>query len=112
MFVIASVVFLVLMAHSDRYGFHRDELYTLGAGRHLKGDYIDFPVRTPLPGRLSLTLFGVSLPGLRLVAGAGRGRHGGCLRPTRPATGYRGLPVYARHPVLRVDGDGLGRGAL
>jgi 4-amino-4-deoxy-L-arabinose transferase-like glycosyltransferase len=64
--VAAGIVFAVLMALSARYGFHRDELYFLDGGRHLAASYVDQPVMAPLLARVSLTLFGVSLPGLRL----------------------------------------------
>ena len=73
-FLIAGTLFGVLMALSGRYGFHRDELYFLDCARHLSASYVDQPVLTPLLGRLSLWLFGVSLPGLRLwpaLAGGG-----------------------------------------
>jgi hypothetical protein len=65
-FAVATVTFAVLMALSPRYGFHRDELYFLDAARHLQGGYVDQPILTPLLARLTLDLFGVSLPGLRL----------------------------------------------
>ena len=62
------------MVLSPRYGFHRDELYFLDDARHLQASYVDQPVLTPLLAWVSLKLFGVSLPGLRLwpalVAGA------------------------------------------
>ena len=61
-----GVVFAVLMALSPRYGFHRDELYFLDDARHLQASYVDQPVLTPLLAWVSLKLFGVSLPGLRL----------------------------------------------
>lgn len=64
--IVAAVVFTVLMALSGRYGFHRDELYFLDCARHLQASYVDQPVLTPLLARISLSLFGVSLPGLRL----------------------------------------------
>jgi 4-amino-4-deoxy-L-arabinose transferase-like glycosyltransferase len=63
---VGGVVFAVLMALSARYGFHRDELYFLDCARHLQASYVDQPVLTPLVARLSLSLFGASLPGLHL----------------------------------------------
>jgi hypothetical protein len=72
--MVSGVLFAVLMALSDRYGFHRDELYFLDCARHLAPSYVDQPVLSPLVARVSLWAFGVSLPGLRLwpaLAGAG-----------------------------------------
>lgn len=63
---VGGVVFAVLMALSGRYGFHRDELYFLASARHLQASYVDQPVLTPLLAWVSLKLFGVSLPGLRV----------------------------------------------
>ncbi|HKD89698.1 MAG TPA: glycosyltransferase family 39 protein [Streptosporangiaceae bacterium] len=63
---VGGVVFVVLMVLSDRYGFHRDEMYFLDCARHLQASYVDQPVLTPLIARVSLALFGVSLPGLHL----------------------------------------------
>ncbi len=64
--VAGGVVFAVLMALSARYGFHRDELYFLASAQHLQASYVDQPVLTPLLAWVSLKLFGVSLPGLRV----------------------------------------------
>ena len=81
-FVVAGSLFVLLMALSSRYGFHRDELYFLDCGRHLAASYVDQPVFSPLIARLSLELFGVSLTGLRLwpsLAAAGTVVLGGLL---------------------------------
>jgi hypothetical protein len=64
--VVGGVVFAVLMALSDRYGFDRDELYFLDCARHLQASYVDQPVFAPLMAWVTLKLFGVSLPGLRV----------------------------------------------
>jgi hypothetical protein len=64
--IVGGVVFAVLMALSDRYGFHRDELYMLDSARHLSASYVDQGVFAPLMARVTLMLWGVSLPGLRL----------------------------------------------
>jgi hypothetical protein len=61
-----GVVFAVLMAVSGRYGFDVDELYFLDCARHLQASYVDQPVLAPLLAWVSLHLFGVSLPGLRV----------------------------------------------
>jgi hypothetical protein len=64
--LIAAALFVLEMALSGRYGFHGDELYFLDAARHLQGGYVDQPILVPLLARVSLSLFGVSLPGLRV----------------------------------------------
>jgi hypothetical protein len=63
---VGGIVFAVLMALSGRYGFDRDELYFLDCARHLAASYVDQPVLAPLLAWVSLKLFGVSLPGLRV----------------------------------------------
>lgn len=64
--IVGGIDFAALMLLSGRYGFHRDELYFLDAGRHLQGGYVDQPLFAPLLARVSLDLFGVSLAGLRI----------------------------------------------
>lgn len=74
--VIAVVVAKTLLQLSvlGRYGWHRDELYYLAAGRHPALGYVDFPPVVPMLAAASNHLFGTSLVGLRsfsLAAGAG-----------------------------------------
>ena len=63
---VGAVVFAVLLAVANGYGFHRDELYFMECARHLQASYVDQPVLTPLLAWVSLKLFGVSLLGLRM----------------------------------------------
>jgi 4-amino-4-deoxy-L-arabinose transferase-like glycosyltransferase len=65
-FAVAAATFALLLALSPRYGIYRDELYFLDCARHLSLSYVDQPIFTPLMARLSLSLFGLSVIGLRL----------------------------------------------
>ncbi|MEM6724489.1 MAG: glycosyltransferase family 39 protein [Bacteroidota bacterium] len=51
---------------NGNYGFHRDELLHLSVSEHLAWGYWEFPPLIAFIGRLSTTIFGYSLEGMRL----------------------------------------------
>ncbi|HET6833752.1 MAG TPA: glycosyltransferase family 39 protein [Acidimicrobiales bacterium] len=68
--VVAAGVLVFHAALSGRYGFHRDELYYLAAGRHPALGYVDQPPLVPLLARAIAAVAGNHLWPLRLAAGA------------------------------------------
>jgi 4-amino-4-deoxy-L-arabinose transferase-like glycosyltransferase len=64
----AAAEFLLLVATSNRYGYHRDELYFRVAARHPAWGYDDQPALTPLLGRFSEWMFGADPRGLRMLS--------------------------------------------
>jgi hypothetical protein len=72
--LLGGVVALLLLAFAGGYGYHRDELYFLVAGRHLAWAYADQGPLTPLLAHAMDALAPGSLTALRvppaLMAGA------------------------------------------
>ena len=70
---LAGGMSLVLLAVANRYGYHRDELYFLRAGREPAFGYVDQPPFTPLLAHAMDRLFVGSLVGLRLPSALAAG---------------------------------------
>jgi hypothetical protein len=65
---VASAVVVLHLFTNSRYGFHRDELQLLADAHHLDWGFIEYPPLTPFLARISMSLFGLSLTGLRLFS--------------------------------------------
>jgi 4-amino-4-deoxy-L-arabinose transferase-like glycosyltransferase len=60
-------MFACLFAISGAYGFHRDEMYFIVAGRHPAFGYADQPPLTPLLSAISAAIFGVTPTAVRIL---------------------------------------------
>ena len=65
---VALLVVVVLTLSANRYGYHRDELYFLEAGRHPAWGYADQPPLVPMLARIVDTVAPGSLLALRTPA--------------------------------------------
>ena len=66
-FLVAGLMVVGLLAVSGAYGFHRDELYFIVAGRHPAFGYPDQPPLTPLLSAASVALLGLSPTAVRVL---------------------------------------------
>jgi Dolichyl-phosphate-mannose-protein mannosyltransferase len=65
---IAASVALLHLLTNNRYGFHRDELQFLSDARHLDWGFVAYPPFTPFLEHIGMSLFGLSMAGLRLFS--------------------------------------------
>lgn len=65
---ISTVFALAHILTNGRYGFHRDELQFLSDARHLDWGFVAYPPFTPFIQHIALSIFGLSLTGLRLFS--------------------------------------------
>ena len=68
LFAISAAIALLHITTNNRYGFHRDELQFLSDARHLDWGFVAYPPFTPFIERIGLSLFGLSMVGLRLFS--------------------------------------------
>src|SRR5258708_16409028 len=66
---LALITFLVHLATSANYGFFRDELYYIDAGKHLAFGYVEFPPLIALLAAFVHNVFGDSLVAYHIVPG-------------------------------------------
>jgi hypothetical protein len=65
--LVAGLMVAGLLAVSGAYGFHRDEMYFIVAGRHPAFGYVDQPPLTPLLSAASAAVLGVSPTAVRVL---------------------------------------------
>jgi hypothetical protein len=65
---IAATIALLHILTNNRYGFHRDELQFLSDARHLDWGFVPYPPFTAFVERISLSIFDVSMVGLRFAS--------------------------------------------
>src|SRR5512134_983032 len=68
---LALALFLLHMFTNHQYGFHQDELVVLDNANNLDWGFVEYPPLTPFLGRIQLTLFGLSLVGVRTFSALG-----------------------------------------
>lgn len=69
---IAAVFAIFHILTNGQYGFHRDEWQFISDARHLDWGFVAYPPFTPFIEHIGLSLFGLSLVGLRLFSVIGQ----------------------------------------
>lgn len=101
----AGAVVLLLLAMSARYGFHRDELYFLVAGRRLAWGFVDQPPLTPLLARVAETIGGTSPTALRVIPALAVG--GVALLAASMARRFGGGPAAQTFAAITTGGTAV-----
>src|ERR1700677_575257 len=66
--IIAAAITLLHLLTNGHYGFHRDEFQFLSDASHLDWGFVAYPPFTPFIERVGLSVFGLSMVGLRLFS--------------------------------------------
>ena len=66
-YLIAAIATAVLLLLAGGYGFHRDELYFVVAGRHPAFGYVDQPPLTPILSAIAVALIGPTPVAARIL---------------------------------------------
>jgi 4-amino-4-deoxy-L-arabinose transferase-like glycosyltransferase len=90
---IVACVVIGLLVLAPAYGFHRDELYFIVAGRHPAWGYVDQPPLTPLISAASVALLGLEPLALRFAPALAIG---GCVLLVAAIAGELGGSPRAR----------------
>ena len=101
----AGGVVVLLLAMAGRYGFHRDELYFVVAGRRLDWGFVDQPPLTPLIARISETIGGTSPVSLRILPALAIG--GVVMLAALLARQFGGGPRAQIYAAIAAGGSGI-----
>ncbi len=101
----AGAVVVLLLSMAGRYGFHRDELYFVVAGRRLDWGFVDQPPLTPLIARISEAIGGTSPVSLRILPALAIG--GVVILTALMARRFGGGPRAQIYAAIAAGGSGI-----
>ena len=93
-YALAAGAFLLEMAVSARYGYHRDELYFIACFKHLSFGYVDQPPLTPVVAGIGNAVFRGSMVGFRIA----------------PALAFAAMVILAGSMTRELGGDRFAQG--